>query len=451
MFCGYHRYTIVSKLNITTNVRTISMYVDTIQYSTTDYTVNTNLSYDAGYSKLHIGLRENVSNMRLLGEMNDLLFYNRALSHAEILQANAAYCSVYNLAAYTDTVAVSGTLLQISQNNDLQYSWMDCSGDVSITGAVTNVFQPTVSGNYAAEVNYDGCTATSFCTTVMLPWTPVNGLLDYFSFNYTLTGINGTALSPGGNYYVTGRNATEIAHYVQSEYESFYDVKINGMPQGNANRSVSFWFLSQYDTIHSFFNQSITNNTFAIAHDNGNIVLSNYSNQLSFPFTHDSAWHHLAVVHNNGVATLYLDGLSQTSGNITFNNNNDSIRIGMSPGGTFYTDFMMDDLYLYDRALTGQELMGLYTNSIQSHIEETGVVSNIQLFPNPTTGLFTIGNLQGNEQVVVLDMTGKMVYQRLVSDNQITIDLSHLPAAMYLVQTIDNKRVKRVNKLIIKD
>lgn len=70
------------------------------------------------------------------------------------------------LMAPDNTVIVNGTLLSAGQSG-ASYQWVDCNnGNAPIAGETSQAFVPTVSGSYAVEVTYNGCTVMSACNDV---------------------------------------------------------------------------------------------------------------------------------------------------------------------------------------------------------------------------------------------------------------------------------------------
>ncbi len=63
------------------------------------------------------------------------------------------------------SVDLTGNLLTSNQVG-AQYQWIDCSSMGDIIGQIEQTFTSTESGNYAVEITYDGCVATSDCQTV---------------------------------------------------------------------------------------------------------------------------------------------------------------------------------------------------------------------------------------------------------------------------------------------
>jgi hypothetical protein len=75
---------------------------------------------------------------------------------------------------------------------------------------------------------------------------------------------------------------------------------------------------------------------------------------------------------------------------------------------------------------------------------ETSVFS---LSPNPTSGLFEIGNTSGIFMVKVLDLTGRVVAVKDLQTGTASLDLTALPAGTYLVQ-VHTKNAVSVKRLI---
>lgn len=61
---------------------------------------------------------------------------------------------------------------------------------------------------------------------------------------------------------------------------------------------------------------------------------------------------------------------------------------------------------------------------------DSGEVKNISIYPNPTSGLVTIGNVTGETHVCVIDMQGK----KIIESDGTTVDLSILSSGMYTIE-----------------
>lgn len=68
------------------------------------------------------------------------------------------------------------------------------------------------------------------------------------------------------------------------------------------------------------------------------------------------------------------------------------------------------------------------------------VSSSINVYPNPSTGLFTV-DVDGQYNVKVFDITGKVISTSTINVNNNTIDLSSQTAGMYFIQLVGEKTI----------
>ena len=73
----------------------------------------------------------------------------------------------------------------------------------------------------------------------------------------------------------------------------------------------------------------------------------------------------------------------------------------------------------------------------------------VSIFPNPTTGIFTV-ELEDNviTNVLIQDITGKEVFSTTIEETQKTIDISHLKNGNYLLNLSNDKGIL-TRKLIL--
>ena len=66
----------------------------------------------------------------------------------------------------------------------------------------------------------------------------------------------------------------------------------------------------------------------------------------------------------------------------------------------------------------------------------------LNVYPNPFSQVFTIENLQTPSDITVFDMTGKLIRQMSVTDNNVLMDLSQHPSGIYSVNIKDKLDTK---------
>ena len=76
-------------------------------------------------------------------------------------------------------------------------------------------------------------------------------------------------------------------------------------------------------------------------------------------------------------------------------------------------------------------------------------INDIQIYPNPTTGIFSVSSLKNKIQnVKVLNIIGEEVFQSAINSQQTTIDLSSFRKGIYFVQITDENK-NLVNRKIV--
>jgi hypothetical protein len=106
------------------------------------------------------------------------------------------------------------------------------------------------------------------------------------------------------------------------------------------------------------------------------------------------------------------------------------IRFRGITGGGQGGDFAIDDVMLSDITSVGQE--SLFGNQIS-------------IYPNPSTGIFTVSSnlsLSGNYTLNVSDIFGRKVFEKSASTNSSVneiIDLSALPGGVYIIELVSEK------------
>ncbi len=87
-------------------------------------------------------------------------------------------------------------------------------------------------------------------------------------------------------------------------------------------------------------------------------------------------------------------------------------------------------------------------------IQNTGIEENnsisVSVFPNPSTGIFTIQlNTPETKKISLFDALGRLVYNKTTTDNLVNINLANNSQGVYLLQ-IETLGEKALEKLILK-
>jgi hypothetical protein len=217
-----------------------------------------------------------------------------------------------------------------------------------------------------------------FLIAMGLFWIPVvwadlnDGLVAHYPFN-------GNALDESGNGNhgtVHGAMLTEDRFGKSDGAYSFdgkndYIISSPNLPIGNSVRSISVWFKSTSDSgYNGWYTNTVT--SWGNASDNNNCDIAFYQGKLLFGafandvrtdvLVNDGSWHHVVVIHNGTILKIYLDHEVIASNKIReLNTTNSSFYIGKRSGqSNQHMDGVVDDVRIYNRALTESEIQQLY-------------------------------------------------------------------------------------------
>jgi hypothetical protein len=83
---------------------------------------------------------------------------------------------------------------------------------------------------------------------------------------------------------------------------------------------------------------------------------------------------------------------------------------------------------------------GVDLSTATTGIENTGTLAWTAVFPNPSTGQFTVSGLfSENSQIEVYNPIGERVHAELVSSSRSTIDISKQPKGIYFIKVTDGE------------
>jgi hypothetical protein len=61
-------------------------------------------------------------------------------------------------------------------------------------------------------------------------------------------------------------------------------------------------------------------------------------------------------------------------------------------------------------------------------------LSKLRIFPNPATNKILVENLQRNDQIIIVDVTGREVFSQLVTNSSTEINIQHLASGIYSIK-----------------
>ncbi len=343
---------------------------------------------------------------------------------------------------------------------NLKYQWK--LGTQVITNATNATFViPQVStsdaGDYTVVVKGTGSSATSAAAKLTVRTLPepldlTPGLVAHLKFDGDYTdasgkGVNGTAQGTanqpafetgflGKAVHITNKKDGSLDAYVTLGYP---DALKFGDEVTGTDFSVSFWVkqIEQNDDQAYIANKnwgSSDNAGWGIFSQGGGLYrtqitgtdkTTKFSTKPPGATLNDAAWHLLTTsVHRTGTVDSYIDGnlassvAIATTGSIDTDDQGYAFNLGQdgtgayTDGGSAEIDFLMDDLGIWHRALTGDEAAAIYLRGVAGKTLDQVPTTGPTVNPNPA-----IPGLSGGAFTdVQVDTANKTISAKLPAD-----------------------------------
>jgi hypothetical protein len=222
------------------------------------------------------------------------------------------------------------------------------------------------------------------------------GLIAYYPFNISLKDESGHSLdgSPLGQCdFTTNRfGISKTALTLSTKVPGAVRVSSNLLPRGNAARTISVWVKPDFNNLSVIGPTEKSGVVFSFGASLGHqdelwldVKLLNGTNfvtsvvvQSPVQFLHtsqpvDDGWHQLVVVFDGVFVTYYIDGVVRVFAQLPINNQTSELLIGrMNVGARQYAG-AIDDLRIYNRALSPDEVGALYIEPERPEFESIGL------------------------------------------------------------------------------
>lgn len=175
--------------------------------------------------------------------------------------------------------------------------------------------------------------------------------------------------------------------------------------------------------------------------------------------SYNTNWHFVVGTYDGQALKLYMDGILKDSvaAVVSLQNYDQPLFIGreLESNPQRFFNGLIDDVYLYDRALTRTEISQLFNFKITTGLAPTEKAENtIQVYPNPATDQLSVNfgdlNINSGFTVKLVNMLGQTVYSAPVHQQNQKIDLTKLSlTGIYFVQVSDKTNNIMVTKKVI--
>jgi hypothetical protein len=187
--------------------------------------------------------------------------------------------------------------------------------------------------------------------------------------------------------------------------------------------------------------------------DGGNINPVNRRTKSSSATLPVGSWHMVtAVIRSGSDMDIYIDcanaggSYSGSGGAMMHSTGNSEIFYNENDAAVEYSWGSINDLAIWNRALTAGEITSLCNNALA--VDEPELVSDLTAFPNPTTRKIMLTGYEGQiASVTVIDALGKTV--AVVPIIQDEIDLGNLPQGIYLLDVLSSKGNRYCERIVL--
>lgn len=368
---------------------------------------------------------------------------------------------------FLDSLEIGSYSLTINNNEALS---INCKSSFDVQGNESGIFQFAASVADTSNNNNVSCN--------QLPANLQSGLVGYWPFcgnandesgngnNGTVNGANLTTDrfdDIGSSYYFEGNQTISISHNEALNLSSnfslslWYNPTIVNEPEVDLLiKGINDYTGRPYYLRHH--GDSNESQGLAFRHATG-VFPEAPSIEVSSVLPSLNEWHHIAISINDSLTSLYVDGILKDTSlftGLTGIQNNEALSIG---GGYYQYNGKLDDIGIWNRALSSYEVQQLYTlNACTFTIYDTVTVTEIiydtvsvsttdtliietlittiepaqentfLVYPNPANTQITINNgnfgiLTGYE-LRITNSLGQDVYNADIIQQEVTLDIS---------------------------
>ncbi|MBM3916147.1 MAG: T9SS type A sorting domain-containing protein, partial [Sphingomonadales bacterium] len=356
------------------------------------------------------------------GHLDDIAIWNRALTASEIQQ-------LYTLGNATYSWSPGGATtpsITVSPSSTTTYTCTATANGVSSTSSsvVTVTPAPTITATNTTVCAGQSTTLTAGTTSTgsgsncpTLSGSLTTGLVGYWPFcgNANDASGNGNNGTVNGATLTVDRNGAfnsafsfdGLSNYISGNIANFSNTSIT---------SLSVWAKyigdaggQPYDLFFQY--GAYGSHTFSYAYNYFAQNIDFYSQCFTNPYSSvnlQNNWHHIVVVDSLQYTKIYIDGaifnnsVSGSNGNCYQGSNYFLIGGG---GDNQYTTGSLDDIAIWNRALTASEIQALYTTGQTTYSWSNGATTpSITVSPTTTT-TYTCTVTDANGNICTVDQT----------------------------------------------
>ncbi len=293
-----------------------------------------------------------------------------------------------------DDVAIYSNTLEA---NEIQQLYQDQTGQVQ-QPLTCNITVPVTSICEGESVTLSMNTTGGAGSSSQLPANLQQGLVAYYPFNGNANDESGN----GNNGVVNGATLTSDRFgNVNSAYsfdgvDDFIEISNNQYLTNVDEFSISIWYkIEQWQQVQGSLWFATIEKPSTYSMELRRLALDSALVLGASVVINESSWNILSIVYSNNLLSVYSNGVFMNSSYISLTPSIAPLLIGKDPGGlTEYTDGKLDDLMIYNRALSPSEIQQLYTS--QSFAWNISATTNSITVTPTTNTTYSCTVTQGN-------------------------------------------------------
>jgi Concanavalin A-like lectin/glucanases superfamily/Secretion system C-terminal sorting domain/Purple acid Phosphatase, N-terminal domain len=345
------------------------------------------------------------------------------------------------------------------------------------TAVITGLTAGTVY-YYKIEATNSAGTSSSTVESFINAQAPSNGLVGYFGFenNFTSNNFAHSFTQSGWPFpdFNTGKYGTGVS-FGASGYGTLDNDSMDAVFPTTAEFTVCFWqkattptvnYATSFEMFGSLYFRSYLPNGFNYFGINYNATSNTEKDANQFA-SYVNTWTHYTITMKIDPVTNYRWFRTYVNGNLA-GEYNMGFQYGFYKfipriilgGGTIGGNGQyslnnvkkftgsLDELYLYNRALTDTEILAVMGNGNGTLANVDFITNNLKatIYPNPTSDNFSIEMENEVKSVEIYSIQG----HKVMTSNSKDINVSNLSKGMYLVRIEDSNNAVSTQKLIIK-
>ena len=345
------------------------------------------------------------------GLFDDATIHNRALSASEVQQLYTLGQSTYlwSTGATTATINVTPTTTTTYTCTVTDANGNVCTDSVTVFVPQIEATDLTICTGETTTLSVSGINSTA--TPSACPTLTANlqtGLVGYWPFcgNANDASGNGNNGTVNGATLTTDRFGNASSAYSFDGVDDGVQVAISSIPVGSSPRSLSTWIYTSLSGNN--FNYSHPHLSTVAAYGNpaggpvifpqfiknltGNLYVETGSSQNEIYSTqaiNNAQWHNVITTYDGSFVKMYVDGvLNATSNSVSLATAYSNLGIGVCPWAPIHFEGKIDDVMLFNRALSDTEIQNYYQNyqNFVSHVWSNGATTpTINVSPTSTT------------------------------------------------------------------